>query len=61
MALCSVLRLMLLVVEILLIILRSIGTVHSVECSASIKRMIKCMGEFWGTLAYLQSYILLLV
>ena len=51
------LRLMLLVVEILFIVLRSMGTGHSVECSASTKCMMKCMGgEFWGTLAYLQSY-----
>jgi len=39
------LRLMLLVVEILLIILRSMGTGHSVECSASAKCIIKCMGR----------------
>ena len=35
---------MLLIVEVLLIILRSMGTGHSIEYSASVKCMIKCMG-----------------
>jgi hypothetical protein len=47
------LRLMLLIVEILLIILRSMGTGHSIECSVSAKCMMKCMGErVLGTFAY---------
>ena len=44
------LGLMLLVVEILLIILRSIGARHNVECSAAAKCMRKCMGG--GVLGY---------
>jgi len=41
---------MLLVVEILLIILRSIGASINVECSAAAKCMRKCMGG--GVLGY---------
>jgi hypothetical protein len=54
------LRLMLLVVEILLIILRSMGTGYSVECSASAKCMMKCMGgeEFWYSRLFAVSFFL---
>jgi len=52
------LRLMLPVVEILLIILRSMVTGHSVECSASANCIIKCVGgESFGVLSLICSLI----
>ena len=51
------LGLMLLVVEILLIVLRSIGVRHDVGCSAAAKCMRECMGD--GVLGHSRLFAVL--